>query len=150
MMSPVFRRYRQVKVVRHSSDSHPQVQGFEEVNVNGKRQVRYFNDLSDAGVRRGNTSWGWLNPLWDEALFLPFEELKSDNFSSDSPTFKHGMPRSINKQAVVVNDQSYQSQGGSKPFKLARQWLREKLHKLQKMGRNVPHALRAAWHTLNQ
>lgn len=148
-MSPVFRRYRQVKVVRHSSDSHPQVQGFEEVNVNGKRQVRYFDDCSDAADSLWHTSWGWLNPLWDEALFLPFEDLgKVDNFSSGSR--ERGMPRSIHGQAVVVNSQTHQLQGWPKSLKVAQKWLSEKLHKLQKMGRNVPHALRAAWHTLNQ
>lgn len=130
-MRSVFRHYRQVKVVNLGDSIKPDVQGVEEIYYNGQRQVRYWGDRSSHLFSAGDAAGDWRRPSYTRPAprYTPFEVLDGGPLQPSS----------------MQPDSAWQQRMQMLKYTLSRS-----MRKLQKVFKNVPSALRAAWRELNR
>lgn len=139
-MRNISRRY-QVKVVSSSPFSRPIVQGFEEIDLNGKCHVRYLNDDDWLEAERLLDAC-----LSDSLLVSPWFEAEVNRWFADRAS-----PRSLRScppEVIEVKPQRSQSaspRGAHWQAQLGQTWQR-----LQRMVHNVPSAVKAAWRELKR
>ncbi|HEY9888411.1 MAG TPA: hypothetical protein V6D02_08430 [Candidatus Obscuribacterales bacterium] len=142
-MSHIAHRY-EVKVMRSNASARPIVRGYEEVNVNGKRQVRYFDETALSPSDR------WLDPWLDESfspLLSPWLEpfLPASEVAGPRPSMRVIHPDTATKSAPQVG-QFAPRQWGQKMRRL----LGRVGQKIRRLAHNLPVALKTAWRELNQ
>lgn len=145
-MTQLYRRYRQVNILKQGN-REPQVRGFEEVSVNGHHQVRYFgdSDWSAAAEKHDQLPEGWMGfnheHLADDLFSWPFSAPFSRNLFS---------PSEFTPSEVVVEARSQPNATQPNPLQVTQQNVSRSLHKVKRVFKNFPQALKAAWRELNQ
>ena len=136
-MSHSYHHYRQVKVIRNSRHSSPEIDGFEEIVCDGKRQVYYLNNQT------GNSRW-----YNSDFLFSPLINQEHDWLGTGE--FSHHI-RYLDPQDVVISNLTdTQTKVRHKKRKLSQiktsiqQWITN----VKKMTKRLPLALKAAWREL--
>ena len=147
-MSPIFRHYRQVKIVSRGDSLSPQIRGMEEVYCNGQRQVRYWGDRPSLETEEfADLSLFDLVNQWERELPL-FPVGESLDWLSSS--YPHRYPRKINPDEVVIEPNQRRKVLGGKLLQKLQQVSTQGTRKIHKMFRNLPSALKLAWQELNQ
>ncbi len=127
-MSHSYRHYRQVKIINNAQQSSPQIDSFEEIVCDGKRQVYYWND-SD---------------------FLISSLIDSDSNRLDTDGF-YSRVHYLNPEEVIIRDLTYPKtkikQQNSKLSRLKTS-IQRTVTNLKKIAQRLPLAFKAAWREL--
>ncbi|RZM82270.1 hypothetical protein [Leptolyngbya iicbica] len=132
------RRY-QITVIQPNG-REPEVQGWEEIDLNGRRHVRYFN--ADDSFPNAE----WFDDFWGSATTLP--DFTQDTVPGLDTRWSHSSPRHIQ---VMTDGPEDESAGAvSQSLERSRQVLQQATRKITQIARNVPAAWRAACRELNR
>jgi len=135
------RRY-QIKVMPPHSRK-PEVQGWEEVNLNGQRHVRYFN---------ADESWPnaeWFEDFWGGSQ--PFPNLDWGNEWGNVAEIGAHSPSSAPRRIQIIADDDGNAAGGARQsWQRSRQVLQQATRKVAQVARNIPAAWQAACRELNR
>ena len=133
-------RYRQLSIVRRANTT-PQVQGIEEVSINGHRQIRYFgNEVWKTARGRGSLKG---------VQFLPFNE-SLDRVVLRSFPFDEYVPRdpmSRDSREIVLDERQLRSAQPS-PLQDLQQSIGYCFDKVRRVIVKLPQAVKAAWKEL--
>jgi hypothetical protein len=134
---PYLARRYQIKVIQPRS-REPEVQGWEEVNLNGQRHVRYFN---------ADESWpdaDWFEDFWGCSQSLPDFDWGNEwgSVAGIDPA-----PRRIQ---VITDDDGDAAGVARQGWQRSRQVLQQATRKVAQVARNIPAAWQAACRELNR
>lgn len=136
-MSNSYRHYRRVKIINNSCQDSPNIESFEEIVSNGKRQVYYWNNPK-------------YKPKWDDSDFLLSSLIDLDNNWFNKDQLFVGF-RYLNPDEVIVRDLSYhqrkRQQQNSRLSQLKKS-IKEGISNIKKIAKRLPLALKAAWREL--
>lgn len=128
-MNNSYRHYRQVKIMNNEKQFSPEIDSFEEIVYDGKRQVYYWNQPTDMS-------------RWDEVDFLLSSLIDLDS---------NRVIRHLNPHEVIIEDLTYPQTKIKQPnSKLSRlkTSIQNTVTNLKKIARRLPLALKVAWREL--
>ncbi|WP_198648697.1 hypothetical protein [Cyanothece sp. BG0011] len=138
-MSHSYRHYRQVQIINNTQDSSPQIDGFEEIVCDGKRQVYYWNKPTD-------------RPRWDDSDFILSSLLDADSNGLDSERFSSRV-RYLNPHEVVIRDLTYPQtkikQQNSK-FSQLKKSIQKRVNNFKKNSKAFTFSLQSGLERVNQ
>ncbi len=136
-MSHSYRHYRQVKIINNSQQSAPQIDSFEEIVCDGKRQVYRWNNQQE-------------RLRWDDGDFLISSVIDPDNNWLNTDELSPGV-RYLNPHEVIIRDLSYphrNKQPNNSKLSQVKTSIITAIKKIKKMAKRIPLALNAAWREL--
>ncbi|WP_204141617.1 hypothetical protein [Halomicronema sp. CCY15110] len=134
------RRYH-IQVIQ-PQNREPAVQGWEEVNWNGQRHVRYFN---------ADESWPnaeWFEDFWGCSQPLP--DFDWGNEWGNAAGIDAHSPCSAPRRIQVITDNDDSAGAARQGWQRSRQVLQQATHKVAQVARNIPAAWQAAGRELNR
>lgn len=136
------RRY-QLQVIQ-PYNREPEVQGWEEVNLNGQRHVRYFN---------ADEPWpnaDWFEDFWGCSQTLPGFDWDSN--WGDTPGIDAHSPHPAPRRIPVMTDTAEGDTAGvvRQGWQRSRQVRQQATRKVAQVARNIPAAWQAACRELNR
>ncbi|MDJ0730973.1 MAG: hypothetical protein QNJ33_13365 [Crocosphaera sp.] len=132
-----YRHYRQVKIINNSRQTSPQIDGFEEIVCDGKRQVYYWNNPTD-----------WYG--WDDSDFLVSSLIDPDDDWFNTDELSPGV-RYLNPNEVIIRDlTNFQTKRQHQNSKLSqiKTSIQKGINKIKKIAKRLPLALNVAWREL--
>lgn len=138
VMSHSYRHYRQVKIINNGRHSSPQVDGFEEIVCDGKRQVYRWNNPTELLQEDDSDFWG-------ESL------IDSDNNWFYTHESAPGI-RYLNPHEVIIKNLTYPQKNRQHQIAKLSQIktsILTGINKMKKLAKRIPLALNAAWKELS-
>jgi hypothetical protein len=145
-MKNLYRHYRQITVSSRNGEK-PEVEGYEEIWRNGKKEVHRWTDEDDLKRLPIDASelFDFWNDRWGEFKFPAIELGENSEWESSVRSPRYINPMEVEVEEPVVERKFILGEQLGK----VKQFFTKGWRKIQRIGKRLPLAWKAAWRELN-